>query len=76
MDELPFTDEWSLLQIEVVGDVTGGISASCWSPDMEILVVISEEGSVLMMTRMWDVVHEEPLFQDEFGEGLAHKFIF
>jgi len=58
-----------LSEMEVVGDVTGGIAATCWSPDMEVLVVISEEGKVLMMTRMWDVVHEEPLFQDEFGEA-------
>ena len=55
--------------MEIVGDVTGGISASCWSPDMEVMVIVSEEGSVLMMSRMWDVTHEEPLFQDQFGEG-------
>ena len=36
---------------------------------METLVVISETGNVLMMTRMWDVLQETPLFQQDFGEG-------
>lgn len=36
---------------------------------MENLVIISETGNVLMMSRTWDVLHEAPLFQDDFGEG-------
>ncbi len=58
-------------QFEVVGDVSGGIAGCCWSPDMETLVVISETGNVLMMSRMWDVLQEAPLFQQDFGEGFT-----
>lgn len=36
---------------------------------METLVIVSGLGSVLMMTRMWDVLQEAPLFQSDFGEG-------
>ena len=36
---------------------------------METLVIVSGLGSVLMMTRMWDVLQEAPLFQAHFGEG-------
>ena len=56
-------------QLEVVGDVSGGISACTWSPDMETLVIVSDAGNVLMMTRTWDVLCETPLFQEDFGEG-------
>jgi hypothetical protein len=40
---------------------------------METLVIISETGNVLMMSRTWDVLQEVPLFQQDFGEG---EFIF
>lgn len=36
---------------------------------METLVIISETGNVLMMSRTWDVIQEAPLFQQDFGEG-------
>ncbi len=36
---------------------------------METLVIISETGNVLMMSRTWDVLQEVPLFQQDFGEG-------
>ncbi|KAK4012972.1 hypothetical protein OUZ56_025220 [Daphnia magna] len=59
-------------EFDVVGDVAGGISGCCWSPDMETLVIISETGNVLMMSRTWDVIQEAPLFQQDFGEA---KFV-
>lgn len=39
---------------------------------METLVIVSGLGSVLMMTRMWDVLQEAPLFQSDFGEGKVY----
>jgi hypothetical protein len=43
---------------------------------METLVIISETGNVLMMSRTWDVLQEVPLFQQDFGEGeLFYLFI-
>ena len=37
---------------------------------METLIIVSGTGSVLIMTRMWDVLLETPLFQSDFGEGI------
>lgn len=56
--------------MEIVGDVAGGIAACQWSPDSEALVVITETGNILMMTRMWDVANETPLHQMDFGAGI------
>lgn len=39
---------------------------------METLVIVSETGNVLMMTRTWDVLSETPLFQEDFGEGIVN----
>lgn len=39
---------------------------------METLVIVSEAGNILLMTRTWDVLSETPLFQEDFGEA---KFV-
>ena len=59
-------------EMEVVGDVAGGIAACRSSPDSEALVVITKTGNILIMTRMWDVTNETPLDQTDFGAG---KFV-
>lgn len=62
------------MKIDVVGDVSGGIAACSWSLDMEILVLVSGTGNVLLMTRTWDVLQETQLFQQDFGEGFIICF--
>ncbi|KAG0411515.1 hypothetical protein HPB47_011369 [Ixodes persulcatus] len=53
---------------EVVGNVSGGILAMQWSPDYELVVVVSGEEKVLLMTKDFDPVSEKSLHPDEFGE--------
>lgn len=36
---------------------------------METLVIVSNAGNVLLMSRTWDVIQEVSLFQEDFGEG-------
>lgn len=50
-----------------MGDIDVGIAAVEWAPDQELLVVINCEGSLLVMTREFDVLSETPLETDEFG---------
>ncbi|EEC18088.1 ikappab kinase complex-associated protein, putative, partial [Ixodes scapularis] len=57
-----------LFQAEVVGNVSGGILAMQWSPDYELVVVVSGEEKVLLMTKDFDPVSEKSLHPDEFGE--------
>ncbi|KAK8843352.1 hypothetical protein IAR55_007009 [Kwoniella newhampshirensis] len=58
--------------VEVVGCVDSGIKAAAWSPDDEQIVLVTGEDNLVCMTRNFDVVHEEPLRTDDFGED---KFI-
>ncbi|CAN8005373.1 unnamed protein product, partial [Ixodes hexagonus] len=53
---------------EIVGNVSGGILAMQWSPDYELVVVVSGEDKVLLMTKDFDPVSEKSLHPDEFGE--------
>ncbi|KAL3226372.1 hypothetical protein MRX96_004463 [Rhipicephalus microplus] len=58
----------SQCKAQAVGSVTGGILAMQWSPDYELVVVISGENKVLLMTKDFDVISEKDLHAEEFGE--------
>lgn len=51
-----------------VGNVTGGILAMQWSPDYELVVIVSGEEKVLLMTKDFDLISEKELHLEEFGE--------
>ncbi|ORX39112.1 IKI3 family-domain-containing protein [Kockovaella imperatae] len=57
---------------EVVGSVESGILAAAWSPDEETLVLVTGDDNLVTMTRSFDLLHEEPLRQADFGED---KFV-
>jgi len=40
-----------------------------WSPDQELVALVSGQGKLLMMTRDFDPVSETALHPEEFGEG-------
>ncbi|KAJ2781720.1 putative elongator complex protein 1 [Coemansia interrupta] len=54
--------------VETVGTVDSGISGCAWSPDDEVLAVVTGEGRLLLMTQEFDVLNEFALTQDEQGE--------
>lgn len=58
----------SQCKAQAAGSVTGGILAMQWSPDYELVVVISGENKVLLMTKDFDVISEKDLHAEEFGE--------
>lgn len=53
---------------QVVGSVTGGILAMQWSPDYELVVIVSGEEKLLLMTKDFDMISEKDLHPEEFGE--------
>ncbi|KAF6767348.1 IKI3 [Kalmanozyma brasiliensis GHG001] len=68
----------------VVGTIEQGIGAACWSPDDELLVIVTSETpenssstgrregeKVLLMTRDFEVLSEVSLRTDSFGEDEA-----
>lgn len=68
-------DEQPFLEVEIVGSVEQGLRAAAWSPDDELLVLITgatpdgEREKVLLMTCEYEVLSERVLTTDEFGEG-------
>ncbi|KAG7163721.1 putative elongator complex protein 1 [Homarus americanus] len=59
-------------EVEVVGSVDAGIHAACWSPDQELLILVTNNAKVVVMTAIFDAIAEYSLNQDDFGEN---KFI-
>ncbi|EIE25950.1 IKI3-domain-containing protein [Coccomyxa subellipsoidea C-169] len=46
----------------LVGAVTGGVAAARWSPDGEVLSLVSGQGQLLLMNKDWDTIAETWLF--------------
>lgn len=57
------------LQVEVVGSVESGIKAAAWSPDEELLVLVTGEDNLVEMTKTFDVLQECPVKTEDFGEN-------
>ena len=55
--------------MEVVGCVGGGVEAVGWSPEGDVLVLVTGEGRLMLMTSDLEPLTEAPLHPDEFGEG-------
>lgn len=77
-------DDAPAIEPSVVGTIEQGIGAACWSPDDELLVLVtsempqdasstgrSEAEKVLLMTRDFEVLSELSLRTDSFGEDEA-----
>ncbi|KAI0669554.1 IkappaB kinase complex IKAP component [Trametes maxima] len=54
--------------VEVVGSVDGGVMGAAWSPDDTLLVLVTGEDKLILMTSTFDVLSEGPLHPREFGE--------
>lgn len=59
-------------QLECVGSVASGISVMSWSPDQELVLLATAQQTLIMMTRDFEVITEQQIHQDDFGEG---KFV-
>ncbi|KAI9245023.1 IKI3 family-domain-containing protein [Sporodiniella umbellata] len=58
--------------IEVVGSVDSGILALSWSPDQDLVVLVTGERKVLEMTQDFDAITEFELHVEDQGEGVHH----
>ena len=56
-------------QVECVGSVSAGLEAMAWSPDQDLVVFVTGEQKLLLMTREFDPVTEVAMCPEEFGEG-------
>ncbi|TPX36697.1 hypothetical protein SmJEL517_g01227 [Synchytrium microbalum] len=55
-------------QHEVVGTVEGGILCSSWSPDGDLLSIVTGRWTLLLMSRDYDVISEVAIHVNEAGE--------
>ncbi|NXY14657.1 ELP1 protein, partial [Atrichornis clamosus] len=62
----------STKQVECVGSVDSGLSIMSWSPDQELVLLVTGQQTLIMMTRDFEPITEKQIHQDEFGEG---KFV-
>src|SRR5947207_13580516 len=46
--------EYGQSKVEIVGSVDEGILAAAWSPDEELLAVVTSQGSLGLMTRAFE----------------------
>ncbi|ORZ30931.1 IKI3 family-domain-containing protein [Catenaria anguillulae PL171] len=73
---LALADSGSLYSIPVsgsapatlIGTIHSGLASATWSPDEDLLVLVTRAGNYLLMTRDFDVLLEAPLQTDSFGE--------
>ena len=49
------------VHIEIVGSVDPGIAAARWSPDEEVLALVTTSGNLILMSRSFDTIGETPL---------------
>ncbi|XP_051043786.1 elongator complex protein 1 [Phodopus roborovskii] len=59
-------------QLDCVGSVASGISVMSWSPDQELVLLATGQQTLIMMTKDFDVITEQQIHQEDFGEG---KFV-
>ncbi|XP_049765171.1 elongator complex protein 1 isoform X1 [Schistocerca cancellata] len=55
-------------EVECVGSVDSGVSAVQWSPDEEMIVLVTGKESIITMTGSFDPVNEVDFHDDSFGE--------
>lgn len=55
-------------EIQCVGSVESGLKAIQWSPDQEIIAMVTGQDTVIVMTGTFDPVTEVDLNQNNFGE--------
>ena len=56
--------------IDCMGSVEVGVVCMGWSPEQDVVVLVTREQKLLLMTREFDPLMETSLHPDEFGEGL------
>ncbi|KAI8344065.1 IKI3 family-domain-containing protein [Chlamydoabsidia padenii] len=59
--------------LEVVGSVDSGLEAMTWSPDQDLVILITGEKNVLEMTQDFDTITEFPLHVEDQGQGVQHS---
>lgn len=56
-------------QLECVGEIEVGVSCMAWSPEQDLVVMVTKEDNLVLMTKDFDPLAEKTLHQKDFGEA-------
>ena len=59
----------STCELDCVGNVEVGVVCMGWSPEQDVVVLVTKEDKLVLMTRDFDCITEVALHPEEFGEG-------
>ena len=51
--------------LEIVGSIDAGIEAAQWSPDEELVAIVTKAGNLLLMSRDFEAVEETPFSEED-----------
>lgn len=54
------------VEVEIVGSIESGISATAWSPDEEVLAIATKTKTLLLMTREFEPIEEVAFSVEDF----------
>ena len=57
-------------ELESVGEIEVGVVCMAWSPEQDIVVMVTGEDKLVLMTKDFDPLTETVLHQKDFGEGI------
>ncbi|EFJ51885.1 hypothetical protein VOLCADRAFT_87528, partial [Volvox carteri f. nagariensis] len=60
--------------LEQVGDIDGGVACLEWSPDGELLAILSGTGNLLVMNQAWELLSEGPALGPSAAEATAAAY--
>ena len=60
----------STSELDCVGNVEVGVVCMGWSPEQDVVVLVTKEDKLVLMTRDFDSITEVALHPDDFGEGI------
>lgn len=55
-----------------MGCCDDGVSCMAWSPDQELVLFVTGNHKLILMTRDFDIISEQNASQIGFGEGSCH----
>lgn len=56
-------------ELESVGEIEVGVVCMGWSPEQDVVVMVTGESKLVLMTKNFDPLAEKALHQEDFGEG-------
>ncbi|KAK7204599.1 RNA polymerase II Elongator subunit [Myxozyma melibiosi] len=61
LDVSVIDDEFLELAVSIVGSIDAGIAAACWSPDEEVLALVTADNNLVLLNRHLDAIAEKSL---------------